>query len=253
MNRLATLALAALLLSPAVQAAAARKKKAARAAAPSEMDVASDNAQLKAASAVDKKRFEAYLRDRLGKIEEHHKTRMDFLAKEAETWNSFWNKIRDERKIFEVRITRQTMDLFESLASLDPRDQPQTIADFEKMQGNVIKSFEMQQKQKTDEFFAAREARWKDFAAGQEQEREQFLAEAESDWQQSKQALRNPQAAAATPEDQDGDGEADVAQDDSGGMAPVPRMRPSRKRERPAPAPARPIKVRRADPNDNWH
>lgn len=146
---------------------------------------------------VDKKRFETYLKERVTKISGHHKARMDFFAKEADTWNSFWTKVRDERKLFEIRTTRQTMDLFESLASLDARDHPATIADFDKLHGNVVKSFELQQKQKMTEFFAARETRWREFAADQERERVDFLAEAASDWQKSKTSLRDPAAGEA--------------------------------------------------------
>ena len=248
MNRITTLALAALLFAPAAHAVAA-KKAARKAAAKAPADSEEQMEELKSASAVDKKRFEAYLKDRLAKINEHHQARMDFLAKEADTWNSFWSKVRDERKVFEIRITRQTLDLFESLASLDPHDQPTTIADFEKMQANVVKSFETQQKQKMAEFFAARDQRWKDFAAEQEQEREQFLAEAASDWQQSKQALRNPDAAAAMPgykgENAPAAGDEAASEDDQ--QAPVKVA----KKAKPAPAP-RP-KPHRADPNDAWH
>jgi len=245
MNRITTLALAALLLaSSASHAAAPGKKKKAAAKAPADSEEQIE--ELKSASAVDKKRFEAYLKDRLAKINDHHQARMDFLAKEAETWSSFWSKVRDERKVFEIRITRQTLDLFESLASLDPKDQPTTIADFEKMQANVVKSFEMQQKQKMAEFFAARDQRWKDFAAEQEQEREQFLAEAEADWQQSKSSLKNPAAAAATPDDANGDGQSD-AQSADDAQAPVPKSV-----KKPKMAQAKP-KAKHVDANDNWH
>jgi hypothetical protein len=247
MNRITTLALAALLLTPAAHAAA--KKAAKKAAAKAPADSEEQMEELKSASAVDKKRFEAYLKDRLAKINEHHQARMDFLAKEADTWNSFWSKVRDERKVFEIRITRQTLDLFESLASLDPKDQPTTIADFEKMQANVVKSFETQQKQKMAEFFAARDERWKEFAAEQEQEREQFLAEAANDWQQSKQALRNPDAAASMPgyEGKKAAADDEDASSDDDQQAPVKVA----KKARPASAPK--PKPHHMDPNDAWH
>lgn len=195
MNPITHLLLAACILLPAgVQAAGAKKKAAAK--APADTDAQSDELKASSASGVDKKRFESYLKDRLSKINDHHKARMDFMAQENDTWNSFWSKVRDERKIFEIRITRQTLDLFESLASLDAHDQPVTIADFEKMQANVIKSFEMQQKQKMAEFFTARDARFREFAGGQEKEREEFVAEAAMDWQHSKADLKNPGGAA---------------------------------------------------------
>jgi hypothetical protein len=241
MKRTLLFALALALLAaanPAHAAAPAKKKKKAPADTEDKME------ELKAASSVDKKRFEAYLKDRLSKINDHHQERMDFLAKEADTWNSFWSKVRDERKVFEIRITRQTLDLFESLASLDPKDHATTIADFEKMQGNVVKSFEMQQKLKMTEFFAAREARWKDFAAAQETERTDFLAQASADWQQSKQSLKNPNLAAEAPaaeEAKPADGDAKSASE-GGDDKP--------KKAKPAPkAKAKP----KTDAVDNWH
>jgi hypothetical protein len=135
---------------------------------------------------VDKKRFEAYLKERLQKINEHHKQRMDFFARETGTWNLFWNKVRDERRNFEIRITRQTLDLFESLASLDGRDHPMAVGDFEKMHGTLVKSFESQQRDKMTEFFYGRDARIKEFAAEQERERAEFLAEAQAGWSDNK-------------------------------------------------------------------
>lgn len=167
----------------------------AAAAAPKKND--KESAEEVKPTGVNKQKFEAYLKDRLAKISLHHKQRMDYFAKEAETWNSFWTKVKDERRVFEIRMTRQTLDLFESLASLNKSDHPATISDFEKMQGNVVKSFEQQQKSKMAEFFSAREERWRDFAAEQERERSEFLAEATSDWQQSKTKLKNPSSAAA--------------------------------------------------------
>jgi hypothetical protein len=137
-------------------------------------------------SGVDKKRFESYVKRRVSKIMDHHKARMDFLAKESEIWTSFWTKVRDERKLFEIRIARQMLDVFESVSSLDPGDQANSLGDFEKMQSNVIKSFETQQKQKLSEFFAARDQRWKEFVAQQERERSDFLAESPADWQATK-------------------------------------------------------------------
>lgn len=205
MNRPLLPLFAAALLGLATIASAAPKKK----PAPASDDAEAAAPAVDELKGVDKKRFESYLKERLSKINEHHKERMDFLAKEADTWNSFWTKVRDERKLFEIRQTRQTLDLFESLASLDPRDHGTTISDFEKMQANVVRSFDMGQKQKMAEFFAARDARWKEFIAGQEQERAEFLAEAASDWQRSKAAIKNPgmSASAEAPADEASDEE----------------------------------------------
>lgn len=194
------------------------------------------------ASSVDKKRFELYLRDRVNRIKEHHKGRMDFFAREAEAWNASWNKIRDERQLFEIRSTRQTLNLFESLASLDPRDHAATLADFERMHATVVRSFEIQQKQKMQEFFTERESRWKDFAADQEKERSDFLAEAQAGWEEHKASLR------AEPGLNRGSEEA-------GGREDEPREEASRRPTRPAPRSAAPSRSRSSleESEDKWH
>jgi hypothetical protein len=140
---------------------------------------------------VIRKRIESYLDMRLKRIEDAHQARVEFLDKESDSWQTFWDKLRDDRKLFEVRIARQRLDLFSSLASLDQRDHAITIADFERMQSNVIKAFELQQKQKMADFFAAREARWKEFASAQERERMEFVTDAETGWQEHKSSLKD--------------------------------------------------------------
>lgn len=146
---------------------------------------------------IDKKRFEGYLKKRVEKIKDSHKARMDFFAKEAETWKKFWDKVRDERQVFEVRVTRQTLDLFESLGSLDPKTHPTTIANFEKMHGDIMRAFEQAQRDKMQDFFAEREARWKEFYAEQEKERADFMAEAQAGWQDNKDMLASAVGAEA--------------------------------------------------------
>jgi hypothetical protein len=146
---------------------------------------------------VDKARFEAYLKERLTKIDEAQKIRMDFFDQERQGWEDFWSKIRKDRRNFEYRTTRQTLDLFDSLASLDAKDHPATVSNFERLQSEFIKSFEAQQKQKIADFFAERELRWKQFYAEQEKERADFMADAESGWQQNKAAIKDGSALGA--------------------------------------------------------
>lgn len=161
-----------------------KKKAKAKAAAKANPDDAET-------SSVDKARFEAYLKERLTKIDEAQKIRMDFFDAERQGWEDFWTKIRKDRRNFEYRITRQTLDLFDSLASLDPKDHAATVSNFERLQGDFIKSFEAQQKQKIAEFFAERESRWKQFQAEQEKERGDFMADAEAGWQQQKASIKD--------------------------------------------------------------
>lgn len=172
-------------------------------AAPPRKKAAKSADEVNLGDGVDKKRFESYLKERLQKVNEHHKARMNFFAKETETWNLFFNRVRDERRLFEIRITRQTLDLFESLASLDPRDHPLAVGDFERMHQTVVKAFETQQREKMTEFFFARDTRWKDFSAEQERERGEFLAEAQAGWAENRSRIKNPTVAAAEEIDEE--------------------------------------------------
>ncbi len=248
------LAVAIAALAAATGAAwAAPAKRKVKPAPAAEAD-AQDDAALAASKGVDKKRFEFYLKERLKKIKEAHQVRVDFFAKEQSVWTSFWDKVRDEREQFEIRITRQTLDLFESLASLDPKDYPLTIANFEKLQTDVIKAFESQQKNKMTEFFASRDARWKEFAADQEKERSDFVADAEQSWEDNKKSLRDPEnsvvvdspqkpaKAAAADEGQDA-----PAEDAAAPAEPKPNPKPKAKprAERPSVSPSQ--------AEDQWH
>ena len=145
----------------------------------------------------DKKHFKAYLKRRLGKIKEQQKARVEFLEKEADLWKRFSAKLYDDRELFETRIIRQMTDMFESLSSLDLADRAASFFDVGIVQGNMVKTFESQQKQRLTEFFFARDQRWKEFAANQEQERGEFVSQAASDW---KSVAPKAEASAAPPE-----------------------------------------------------
>jgi hypothetical protein len=134
--------------------------------------------------------LEAYLKQRRQAILAAHKARMDFIAAEADIWNKFWVRVRDERNQFELRIARQRLDFFESLGSLEASSYALSLGDFEKLQGNMLKSFEAGQKAKLNAFFAEREARWKEFALNQERDRAEFAAQGDEAWQSQKAGLR---------------------------------------------------------------
>lgn len=148
-------------------------------------------------SGIDRKHFEKYLEGRIAKIDAAQTARLKFFVQEDSDWKAFWDKVVKERKKFEIRMTRQTVDLFDALASLDPKDHAQTIANFEKMQNDFMKDFDQQQKQRIQDFFASHQQRWSDFAADQEKERADFMAEAQQGWQDNKATLMgnvDPQA-----------------------------------------------------------
>ncbi|MBI4424856.1 MAG: hypothetical protein HY554_14080 [Elusimicrobia bacterium] len=138
----------------------------------------------------DKSGIEAYLKHRLSAMKVSHKARLDIMTKDSQEWSAFWNKVKDERNLFEVRIARQRLDLFESLGSLEAKEHSATIADFERLQTGVIRAFEKGQQARMQEFFTARERRWRDFYAAQEKERAALAAEVDASWSQLKSAMK---------------------------------------------------------------
>ena len=176
-------------------------------------------------------RFKTYLQQRLAKIKEAHQARMDFFAKESEVWQAFWNKVRDDRQVFELRSARRILNLFESLNSLEAADHPPIIAGFEKMHESVIQKFEDQQRQKMLDFFAAREARWKAFAVDQDKRNSEFVADGNTLWEESKASLK-------------------------GEKAPEKAREPSAEREEEAPKPSKKPSVSSKDRDkepSGWH
>ena len=138
----------------------------------------------------DKAGIEAYLRHRLAVIKSTHKARVDFVARDSDEWAKFWEKVKEERNLFEVRVARLRLDTFESLGSLDPKDHSRSIADFEQMQNHQAEIFESDQKKKMADFFARRIKKWADYYANQERDRSGFAAEADASWDQLKAAMR---------------------------------------------------------------
>jgi hypothetical protein len=137
------------------------------------------------ASGGDKKRLKSYMKLRSARLKDQHKGRVDFLDKEADSAKAFWSKLYEDRLTFEERMVKQTQDMFESLSSLDKADRSTALTDVERTQSSLSRIFETQQRQKTADFFAAREKRWAEFAAKQERERLDFLAQAPADWQRT--------------------------------------------------------------------
>lgn len=147
--------------------------------------------------------LDAYLRGRRLRIQRVHKARMDFMDREFEAWTKIWGKVREDRSRFEVRIARQRTDISESLSSLDSRDRQTALADFEKLQAGVINAFETQQKQKMQNFFSQKEARWKEFVLEQEKERAAFLEDAQASWKIQKEALKSMRLDRSRPSDRE--------------------------------------------------
>lgn len=138
----------------------------------------------------DKAGIESYLKHRLAVIKSSHKQRLDFAGRDTAGWGKFWNKVKEERNLFEVRIARQRLDLFESLGSLNQKEHSTTISDFERLQTNQIKAFENDQRQQMQAFFAARDKRWREYYLAQEKDRAGFAADVDASWDQLKAALK---------------------------------------------------------------
>lgn len=190
----------ALLLAPAAAFAAASKaaSKPSKASKAPPADDAEEAPEAKPASmGKDKAGIEAYLKERLSSIRTRHKAQADFNDDEARLWQEFWNKIKEERELFEVRVAKQRLNVFESLDSLEVAEHGKTLGDFERMQSNVLKSFEAAQKAKMAAFFTAQAERTKAFAARQEKDRVSFAEDAEASWRQLKSGL--PTSSASRP------------------------------------------------------
>ncbi len=130
------------------------------------------------------------LKARLAEVSKVHKNQMTFGTKEGEAWKTFWTKLRDERGLFEVRLSKQREGFVDSLRSLDSKDHGQALLDFETMQTNVMKSFEDNQSNKIKEFVSERESRLREFGGAQEAERERLAAASTDAWLMERASLK---------------------------------------------------------------
>ena len=140
----------------------------------------------------DKESIEAYLQSRLGEAKKNHKSQDKWGRGLTGAWSKFWTQMYDDRRKFEIRIARQRLNLFESLDSLDSSFHGQTISDFERLQTNIIKSFEAQQSQKMKDYFAVLLADLRSFQSEQEAGRVRLGREAAEAWRAQKAASMNP-------------------------------------------------------------
>lgn len=139
-----------------------------------------------AVAGTTKESIEAYLQKRLERLKGVHDNQESFGKGFGSAWKKFWSDLFEERKLFEVRMARQRLNLFESLSSLSPSYHAGTISDFERLQSNQIKSFEDAQKAKMDEYFAKQLSDIKTFAMEQESIRLEFMNSAIKSWQAQK-------------------------------------------------------------------
>ncbi len=155
-----------------------------------------DAKPLKGRGSSDPQGIKAYLDGRLGQIKRSFVEQESFGKKLSGDWQQFWGKIYEERKVFEIRMARQRINLFESLSSLDSRSHGETIGDYERLQANQIKAFEQGQKDKMSKFFTEVDSNMKRFENDQERLRTELLAQSVSSWESQKKGTARSKAAA---------------------------------------------------------
>jgi len=141
-----------------------------------------------------KEDIEAYLQRRLAKLKKEHDSQQGFGRGMTAAWKKFWSDAYEERKLFEVRMARQRLNLFESLASLSPDYHAETVANFEKLQGTQIRSFEDDQLKKMAEYMTRQMGDLRNFADEQEKGYSGFVAEADAAWRAQKVSDRKEES-----------------------------------------------------------
>jgi hypothetical protein len=136
----------------------------------------------------DKQAIEGYLQGRLNKLQRMYGAQQAQGKRMSAAWDKYWSKLYDDRKRFEVRVARNRLDLFESLGSLNPAAHNSAIADYERLQTNLWRSFEDKQKEDMAQFFAKMLDDLKAFSSDQERARQDFMTEASDAWQAQKTA-----------------------------------------------------------------
>ena len=168
---------------------------------------------LKGRGSSDPQGIKSYLDGRLGQIKRSYVEQESFGKKLSGDWQQFWGKIYEERKVFELRMARQRINLFESLSSLDSRSHGETIGDYERLQANQIKAFEQGQKDKMSKFFTEVDSNMKRFENEQERLRSELLAQSVSSWESQKKGTARSKAAARKKAQRDEEEETDYEED----------------------------------------
>lgn len=137
-------------------------------------------------SGANKQAIEVYLKGRLNKLMKTYQAQGAFGRRLNGAWDAYWKKVYEDRNRFEVRVARNRLDLFESLGSLDAGAHGSAIADYERLQTNLWRSFEDKQKEEMAAFFNKVLSDVKEFSVEQEKRRQEFMTEATDSWQAQK-------------------------------------------------------------------
>ncbi|MBI3298394.1 MAG: hypothetical protein HYZ75_09545 [Elusimicrobia bacterium] len=186
-------------LLPLAEAAAQGYRRAARPAAkPAAADEEADEEEEPAEDARPRKKakkldakglVEDHLRERLSVVQRNWHDQKAFGVKMGERWEKFFAEINADRKRFEASIARQRLNLFDTMASVGPSYQAQSVADFERMQSTMLKSFEASQKEKMDEFFGRLMEDIKSYSIDQDRKRSELVAVSMDAWKEQRGAL----------------------------------------------------------------
>ncbi len=130
------------------------------------------------------------VKERLTDISKVYKDRVAFAVSEKTAWDAFWKKIRDDRGQFEVRLDKQRSGFIDSLGSVPVGDHYRTLGDFEKLQRNMMASFEADLSARIQEFMATRLANLKEFGITVESERSRLELASLEVWEERKDLLQ---------------------------------------------------------------
>jgi len=135
----------------------------------------------------DSKSINAYLMGRLKELQESHVEQENFGRALNKAWTDFWQQAFSDRKDFDIKMARQRLNHFQTLASVDQDYRRQATSDFEKLQAGLTKSFEASQRKKLEQFVNQLLGEMKSFGLQQDKWLLQFMAESDVAWKAQKQ------------------------------------------------------------------
>ena len=109
----------------------------------------------------------SYVKARLKELQTAKNNQTSFGRRMSNGWTAFWQQAYNDRKAFDLNIARQRIDHFKTLDSIDESDHRQAMADFDRLQTNLIKSFEASHRRRIEGFFDQLARSLKDFQAEQ--------------------------------------------------------------------------------------
>ncbi|MFA6028512.1 MAG: hypothetical protein WC969_01530 [Elusimicrobiota bacterium] len=137
----------------------------------------------------------AYVENRVVELKRSAAEQDAYGRKLGDDWAAFWAKMNRERRQFELSIARQRLNLFETLATLEPSSYAQTLAKYESYQSQQIFAFDKAQKQALETFFSGMHADLRQFGSDQQKQHELAIKGLKSSWETMKKGGPPPSAA----------------------------------------------------------